>query len=187
LPVSGILHEVGNNETLEGIADYYRVSRERLILINSLSGGEQIMPGEKLIIPGGVRKQKLSLNKADIDNSSGIFKMPTIGWNWGRLHSNNAVDIANSCGTPVYASASGFVGQADLDGWNNGYGSFILIRHKNNLETLYAHLSAIFVSEGAYVNQGDLIGAIGSTGRVDGYAGCHLHLEIHGAENPFAR
>ncbi|MEW5805444.1 MAG: peptidoglycan DD-metalloendopeptidase family protein [Patescibacteria group bacterium] len=186
LPISGVLHEVDQGETLAGLAEYYNVAEERIVLANNLFDQEQVMPGEKLIIPGGLKKQKLSLNQTT-GSFQGFFRMPTTGWNWGRLHSDNAVDIANSCGTPVYASADGYIEQADSVGWNNGYGNYILISHRNNLETLYAHLSAIFVSPGAYVSQGDLIGAIGNTGKVDGYTGCHLHFEVHGAANPFAR
>jgi len=105
----------------------------------------------------------------------------------GKLHSNNAVDIANSCGTPVYAAHSGFVTEALDKGWNSGYGSYLKISAPNGISTLYAHLSALFVSEGAYVNKGDMIGTIGNTGKVDGVSGCHLHFEVHGASNPFVK
>ncbi len=190
LPVSGVLHEVAQADSLESIAKTYGVVQERIALVNSLLQNEIVMPGEKLVIPGGAQKQKLSFTAVSSQNSSG-FRIPTTGWNWGKLHANNAVDIANSCGTPVYASASGFVKDVRDDGTksstsNSGYGSFVLINHKNNLETIYAHLSAVFVSAGAFVNQGDLIGAIGNTGSVDGYTGCHLHFEVHGTTNPFA-
>ncbi len=190
LPVSGVLYEVAPADSLESIAKTYGVTQERIMLINSLLKDETVMPGEKLVIPGGTQKQKLSFASVSGQNLSG-FRMPTTGWNWGKLHADNAVDIANSCGTPVYASASGFVKDARDDGTksstsNSGYGSFVLINHKNNLETLYAHLSTVFVSAGAFVNQGDLIGAIGNTGRVDGYTGCHLHFGVFGAPNPFA-
>jgi murein DD-endopeptidase MepM/ murein hydrolase activator NlpD len=110
-----------------------------------------------------------------------------MGLNWGQLHGNGAVDVANRCGTPVYAAASGLVTTALSGGWNDGYGSYIIINHGQGIQTLYAHLSSLFVSEGAYVNQGDLIAAIGKTGEVHGVTGCHLHFEVHGAANPFAR
>jgi len=103
------------------------------------------------------------------------------------MHYDNAVDIVNACGTPVYASAQGFVTNAVMQGWNDGYGGFIKIDHGNNVQTVYAHVSAQFVSSGAYVNAGDLIGVIGDTGRMDGITGCHLHFEVHGAANPFAK
>ena len=190
LPVSGVLHEVVQTDSLESIARTYGVTQERIMIVNSLLKDETVMPGEKLVIPGGAQKQKLSFTSTSGQNISG-FRMPTTGQNWGKLHADNAVDIANYCGTPVYASASGFVKDARDDGTkspisNSGLGSFVLINHKNNLETLYAHLSAVFVSAGAFVNQGDLIGAIGNTGKVDGYTGCHLHFGVYGVPNPFA-
>ncbi|MFN7088407.1 MAG: M23 family metallopeptidase, partial [Candidatus Paceibacteria bacterium] len=51
----------------------------------------------------------------------------------------------------------------------------------------YAHLSAVLVSSGAYVNQGDIIGSIGNTGKTHGPTGCHVHFEVRGGANPFAR
>ena len=186
LPISGILHEVSSSDSLETIVKAYGIDKERISIINGLMENEVLMPGEKLVIPGATEKQKLSLNSSWPEKDNRL-RMPTTGWNWGKLHANNAVDIANSCGTPVFASAPGYIYQAEINGWNNGYGGFLLIKHKNNLETLYAHLSTIFVSSGAFVDQGDLIGAIGNTGKVDGHTGCHLHLEVHGGENPFVK
>lgn len=189
LPVSGVFHEVRSGENLFSIAEQYRVSASRISMLNGLGEDEPLVAGEKLIIPGAVPKEKLSFSNPNpqFGSKQDMLRMPTIGWNWGRLHNYNAVDIANKCGTPVYASASGFVENTQSEGWNNGYGSFITIRHAAGVRTVYAHLSAVFVSAGAYVNQGDLIGAIGKSGKVDGASGCHLHFEVHGAENPFTK
>jgi murein DD-endopeptidase MepM/ murein hydrolase activator NlpD len=62
---------------------------------------------------------------------------------------------------------------ATSDGY--GYGSYVVIRHDNGYETLYAHMSAIYVSQGQYVSQGEAIGAIGCTGYC---TGPHLHFEV---------
>lgn len=115
------------------------------------------------------------------------FNPPTIGWNWGKLHAYNAVDIANRCGTPIYASAEGFITSEDSNGdWNNGYGNFIIIEHTNNTQTLYAHLERSAISVGQHIKAKELIGYMGNTGNTDGPTGCHLHFEIHGAKNPLA-
>ncbi len=113
---------------------------------------------------------------------------PTIGWNWGQLHAFNAVDIANRCGTPIYAAKDGIIiGINDDNSWNNGYGNSITIEHPNNIETLYAHLEKVETQIGQYVKEKELIGYMGSTGNTDGPTGCHLHFEVHGTENPLAK
>lgn len=83
------------------------------------------------------------------------------------------IDIAGNLGEATYATDAGVVVYA---GWNNyGYGNMIMVDHGNNFQSLYAHLSAINVGCGQSVGQGELIGAIGSTGRS---SGPHLHFEI---------
>lgn len=112
---------------------------------------------------------------------------PTTGWNWGQLHAFNAIDIANRCGTPIYAVKEGIVIDfASNNSWNNGYGNFILIEHANKIETLYAHLEKVNISSGQFIKEKELIASMGSTGNTDGPTGCHLHFEVHGAENPLA-
>ena len=83
------------------------------------------------------------------------------------------IDIAGNEGEGVYASDAGVIVYA---GWNNyGYGNMILIDHGGGFQSLYAHLSAYNVGCGQSVGQGDVIGAIGTTGRS---SGAHLHFEI---------
>ena len=83
------------------------------------------------------------------------------------------IDIAGNEGEGVYASDAGVIVYA---GWNNyGYGNMILIDHGGGFQSLYAHLSGLNVGCGQSVGQGDVIGAIGTTGRS---SGSHLHFEI---------
>jgi murein DD-endopeptidase MepM/ murein hydrolase activator NlpD len=91
------------------------------------------------------------------------------GWRWGRMH--EGIDIGAACGTPIHAAASGTV---VFSGWMDGYGNFVIIDHGNGLATAYGHQSAIYVS-GGHVSQGQVIGAVGSTGHS---TGCHLHFEV---------
>jgi murein DD-endopeptidase MepM/ murein hydrolase activator NlpD len=91
------------------------------------------------------------------------------GWRWGRMH--EGIDIGAPCGTPIRAAASGTVIFA---GWMDGYGNMTLIDHGGGLATGYAHQSAIYVGGGS-VSQGQVIGAVGSTGHS---TGCHLHFEV---------
>ncbi|MBE9218972.1 peptidoglycan DD-metalloendopeptidase family protein [Dolichospermum flos-aquae] len=105
------------------------------------------------------------------------------GWRWGRMH--RGIDIANSVGTPIYASSAGVVEKA---GWNSGgYGNLVDIRHDDGSLTRYGHNSRILVQAGQRVQQGQTIAAMGSTGFS---TGPHSHFEVHpsgkGAVNPIA-
>jgi murein DD-endopeptidase MepM/ murein hydrolase activator NlpD len=92
------------------------------------------------------------------------------GWRWGRMH--EGIDIGVSYGTPIHAAASGTVIYC---GWESGYGNLTVLDHGGNLATAYGHQSSIAVSCGQHVNQGDLIGYVGSTGHS---TGPHLHFEV---------
>lgn len=82
------------------------------------------------------------------------------------------VDYAAPTGTPIRSVGDGVV---DFAGWQNGYGNVVQIRHANERTTLYAHMSRIDVKKGARVEQGQRIGAVGSTGWS---TGPHLHFEF---------
>lgn len=183
LPVSGVLHEVKEGETLLTIAASYGVDANRIIKQN-----QKIAAGSVIIVPGAKTRNPSSAYRpaGNLPNLSNYFAIPTVGWNWGRLHPNNAVDIANICGTAVYAAAEGLVAQAS-EGWNSGYGSVIVIEHPNGTSTRYAHLQKVGVETGQFVVQSDLVGNMGNTGNTDGPSGCHLHFEVIGAQNPFVK
>lgn len=134
-------------------------------------------------------------NDTDVTQNSAIynkflknnFMIPTTGHNWGRLHGNNGVDIANACSNQIYAPEEGMVIESVTNGkWNGGYGNFVRIRHPNSVVTKYAHTKKNITKVGDYVLQGDPIAYIGNTGEVQGATGCHLHFEVEGAVNPFA-
>lgn len=98
------------------------------------------------------------------------------------LHGYNGVDLGASVGTHVRAAASGEVIVSKPTGWSGGYGHYIVIKHSNGIQTLYAHLSANVVSAGQHVTAGQYIGNIGMTGKT---TGPHLHFEVRGGVNPF--
>jgi len=119
--------------------------------------------------------------------ASSYFTLPSSGLNWGKLHYDNAIDIADLCGRPIKAAAEGLViEEFSNNRWNNGYGNYVLIEHPNGIKTRYAHTLKNSVQAGDYVSQGQLIALIGNTGNAKGATGCHLHFEVIGAKNPFA-
>ena len=82
------------------------------------------------------------------------------------------IDIAVDYGTPVYASAAGYVEQS---GWYGGYGKYVRLSHDFGYETAYGHMSRLAVSAGSFVKKGEIIGYVGSTGYS---TGPHLHFEV---------
>jgi len=82
------------------------------------------------------------------------------------------IDFRGQTGDPVKTTANGKV---IFTGWKGGYGNCIIVKHNNDFETLYGHLSHINVHEGQDVNTGDVIGKVGSTGHS---TGAHLHYEV---------
>lgn len=91
----------------------------------------------------------------------------------GQWRAHKGIDLAASTGTPVETVGDGVVTFA---GTNGGYGKFIKINHGQGFVTAYAHLSKINVKKGARVTQGQLIGAVGTTGVS---TGPHLHYEMY--------
>ena len=82
------------------------------------------------------------------------------------------IDIAVDYGTPVYASAAGYVEQS---GWYGGYGKYVRLSHDFGYETAYGHMSRLAVEAGSFVKKGEVIGYVGSTGYS---TGPHLHFEV---------
>ncbi|MEK7506697.1 MAG: M23 family metallopeptidase [Patescibacteria group bacterium] len=190
-PVDGVIHRVKKGDTVESIAKKYGAEAGKIISFNSLPKAGELQIDDELIVPGGKLQGSSAIAGASIakrfaylPNLGDFFSMPTVGFNWGRLHGRNGVDIANSCGTGIFASAEGTITLAKNSGWNGGFGKYIKIIHPNGTETLYSHLSKILISAGEYVGRGQQIGLMGSTGRS---TGCHLHFEVHGAKNPLAK
>jgi murein DD-endopeptidase MepM/ murein hydrolase activator NlpD len=100
----------------------------------------------------------------------GLRRHPILGY----VKMHTGVDWAAPRGTPIYAAGNGVVVK---EGWESGYGKFIMVRHNNGYETAYGHMSAYArgIQEGKQVRQGQVIGFVGSTGLS---TGSHLHFEI---------
>ena len=113
---------------------------------------------------------KTPLDGARLSSNFGMRKHPISGYN--KMH--KGVDFAAPTGTPIYAGGNGVI---EFIGNNGGYGKYIRIRHNNEYKTAYGHMSGFKkgLSKGLRVNQGEIIGYVGSTGRS---TGPHLHYEI---------
>lgn len=192
LPVSGIKYTVKKGDTIDSIATRFKGDSQDILSFNGIGIGEDLQAGTDIIIPDGenatpptpAKRTVATTNRfSSFPDYKGYYMRPIFGGRKSRgIHGYNGVDLANSCGLPVVASAEGNLIVAKSSGWNGGYGKYIVIAHPNGTQTLYAHLSLILGSVGQHVSQGSQIALIGSTGNS---TGCHVHFEIRGAKNPF--
>lgn len=189
LPTSGIQHKVVSGDTIASIAKKYSVDIDKIIEYNKLGSADDIRIGERIMIPGGKKPYVApkytvrSLYQAPPSTpsapkvvSTGKMTWPsscrriTQYYRWG----HSGLDIACGYGKPIYAADSGKIVTAQ-SGWNGGYGTYIIIDHGNGKQTLYGHLSKLYVKVGETVEKGQNIAAEGSTGRS---TGAHVHFEV---------
>ncbi|HLP86940.1 MAG TPA: M23 family metallopeptidase [Candidatus Paceibacterota bacterium] len=196
LPVTGVKHIVKSGDTVSKIADKYEAETEDILIFNDIAKGETLKKGDIIFVPNGIIKTVAPVKPTSSGSSttvvsntkvaSGYYLRPVAGiitspYGSRRGGFHYGVDIGNKRGTPVMAAASGTVVEV-VSGCKEGvkscggrYGNHIIIQHSNNTRTFYAHLSKASVSVGQSVSQGDIIGALGNTGRS---TGPHLHFEI---------
>lgn len=193
LPVTGVRYTVKKGDTLASIAKKYNGDVEEISNYNGIEGA--LAAGDTIIIPNGelsapapVRSSKAVAVTATVKYGSaatvGYYMAPLAHYiETQGIHGYNGVDLGAPSGTPIMASAAGEVIVSKASGYNGGYGSYVVIQHGNGSQTLYAHMSSVAASSGQFVEQGQVIGYVGSTGRS---TGAHLHFEIrNGIRNPF--
>lgn len=179
-PMDGVLHVVKPGDTLEGLAALYKVDPNIIAWFkgNDLEGTNgQLVAGQRLMVPGGVKPVETLPPAPAAPTTRGgasYFGWPTTGvitQSYGSYH--GGIDIANANKTPIFAAQSGEVVYAGWD--DSGYGYMIVLDHHNGWRTRYAHLSGMYPKVGDWVNRGDLLALMGSTGNS---TGPHLHFEI---------
>jgi murein DD-endopeptidase MepM/ murein hydrolase activator NlpD len=201
-PVDGVFYKWQDGDTLEGVVSLYKAKLDDVIgfIGNKLDlTNPTLKPGDYLMVVGGSREFKQWLIPTIPRGPAGVLKTllgtgacdtsqggygGTGGFIWPAdnhyLSGNDyysghlGIDIAAGEGMSVYAADSGLVVYA---GWAyGGYGNMVMIDHNNGYQTLYAHLSALFVQCGQGVSRGQHIGNAGMTGGTS--TGPHLHFEV---------
>lgn len=199
-PVSGTMHTVKKGDTLLSIAILYRVQVDDITAygINGITDPDKLPMGQTLIIPGGIalpivvatpvpapRPAPVAVAQPRAPaqaaapvpqprRGTGQFAWPTTGPLFTYFSAGHpGIDISPPFGTPIYAADAGRVIQIQQLSW--GYGWHLYVDHGNGYVTLYGHVSYFAVNVGDYVNRGQLIARVGSTGNS---TGPHLHFEI---------
>jgi murein DD-endopeptidase MepM/ murein hydrolase activator NlpD len=189
LPISGISHTVKSGETVRSIAKKYKGDYTEVLNYNGLTLESVVTIGDVVVVPDGeVATPRYSGSTALVRGTGGpaydgYYLRPVGGGTKSQsLHGYNAIDLATYAGAPIFAAADGQVIISKGFGWNGGYGRYVVIKHSNGTQTLYAHNSQNIVYPGQKVVKGQVIGYVGSSGKS---TGAHLHFEIRGARNPF--
>jgi murein DD-endopeptidase MepM/ murein hydrolase activator NlpD len=182
--MDGIPYTVAKNDNLSKISVKLGVPQNAILDANNLSS-DTIKTGEVLFIPGA----KMSASDFDRAYRRDAVRKPMIfpvigkltsGYGWredpvkpvpGEKRFHRGVDFIGKTGDPIKAAMKGTVLHIDND---RNLGNFIILKHDDGYQTLYAHLSAFSVKVGEAVKQGQEIGKIGNTGYS---TGPHLHLE----------
>ncbi len=182
----GVYHKVKKGETLSYIAKAYEVNIEKIIEYNHISNRDRIRVGRYIFIPGRKRKLEIKTEKkynvTSIESISFIWpvKGKVVGY-FGKHKKRRLLGIEIACkeGDLVRASASGKV---IFNGSKiRGYGNMLIIKHKNNYSSIYAHNKQNIVKKNDIVKQGDVIAKTGKTGLVDSPI---LYFEIRHKNKP---
>lgn len=177
----------GDKKVVQKGANGKRVVTARITKVNGETVEKDVLESKtlkkavkKIVIRGTKAVPKTAPTGHLIIPVSGYTMTSPFGWRWGRMH--EGVDLACPTGTTIRAADGGTVIRA---GWFSGYGLCIEIDHGGGKVTRYGHCSAVSVSVGQKVYQGQKIGEVGNTGNSYG-SHCHFEVRINGSpRNPF--
>lgn len=182
-PVTGVVHKVTQGETIYSIAKKHQTDPQKIVNFpfNEFADLDTfaLNLGQILIVPDGLPPQaKPIVPKIPpaplMAGGSGQLAWPTGGQITQRpVWYHMAIDIANKEAPGIGVAEGGVV--SFVSSQRYAYGHHIIVDHGGGLQTLYAHLSQIYVGQGDKVTRGQLIGKMGSTGRS---TGIHLHFEV---------
>jgi len=201
--LNGLIYNVRLGDTLSDIASFYQIDVTSILAFvpNGISSADTVIEGMVLVLPGAVAPPPpisaavTAVEATNPEPESDPEPAPpppppaSIGYIWpfsssissyfgeyrggSSYHLAIDIDAFGRYGAPVLSASTGTVVLTASLGW--GLGTYVVIRHADGSETVYAHLSAIYVAQGQAVGQGEQIGAIGCTGYC---TGAHLHFEL---------
>jgi murein DD-endopeptidase MepM/ murein hydrolase activator NlpD len=181
IPSSMKKYIVKKGDTLTKIAETYNISIENLTSTNEIKDPDKIIIGHNLTIPTNNKMNQTYRVMSRNNNLHFIWPIQgrissEFGWREHPLTQerdyHRGLDIAVSTGSPVYSAEKGIV---TYSGWSKGYGRLIIIQHRNNTKTYYAHNLRLLVKQGDKIRQGKIIALSGNSGVS---TGPHLHFEV---------
>lgn len=198
----GVIHHVAPGENLYRIGLRYDVSPEEIAKANGIRDVTTLSVGRRLFIPGVRTRREARAGQSRGTSWAGdptelrrraresAKRQSELQFSWpakGRLSSqfgmrrgrpHEGIDIAARTGTPIFSAESGRVIHSGRLG---SYGKVVIVKHEGQYRTVYAHASRLLVRKGEFVERGQKIAEVGSTGRS---SGPHVHFEIRRSETP---
>ncbi len=202
----GVIHHVATGENLYRIGLRYGVDAQEIAKANGIRDVTSLRVGQRLYIPGARKRllAKANAPRPPSESGSGYGELSeaqrrarmtarqqsSLQFAWparGRLSSrfgrrggrpHEGIDIAAKQGTPIFSAESGRVIHSGRLG---SYGKVVIVKHAGRFRTVYAHASRLLVRKGEFVERGQKIAEVGSTGRS---TGPHVHFEIRRSETP---
>ncbi len=191
---AGVYHRVERGQTLWRIAKVYGVPLQSIVDANHLADAGRLEIGQQIFVPGSSEAMKVRATSGSARQRRVViakgedFIWPVRGRLISRFGApthdgrNRGINIAARIGTPVKAARSGVVAFSKEN--LRGFGKTVIIDHGENFSTVYAYLDSIAVVSGQVIQQHEVIGTVGNTGRASHAA---LHFEIrrrHESKNP---
>ena len=178
--MDGLFYTVERGNSIASICSKFGITQEDLLDVNDIESAD-LAVGQKLFIPGArldSKKLQMAMGEQFKNPLSIRYRLtskfgPRIDPISGHKRSHTGIDMACPVGSPISACGAGTVAASSF---HQIYGNYVIIKHSNGYQTLYAHMSKIFVQKGQWVSQGTRIGLVGSTGYS---TGPHLHLSVY--------
>jgi len=192
---TGAYHTVAKGENLYRIGQQYGVPVDAIVRANGIDDVTALQIGERVWIPRSGNQSvrgrnsdgkaaRVAARKESRKSGNIQFVWPVRGarlssdFGMRRGRSHEGIDLAIRPGAPIRAAEAGRVVHS---GWLGDYGKVVIIKHAGYYRTVYAHASRLYVSRGEFVDRGQKIALVGTTGRS---TGPHLHFEIRKRESP---
>jgi murein DD-endopeptidase MepM/ murein hydrolase activator NlpD len=194
-----VFHVVRSGETIYRISRYYHVRVEDVVRANRIRDVTSVPVGKKLWIPGARGRQpggplmqtaslppatrgdrrNWALREANLDLRWPVRGRVSSGFGWRNGRHHDGIDIPARRGTPIRAAEAGRV--IHSGGGLGAYGQVVILKHAGRYKTVYAHNRANRVRKGQFVEKGDVIAEVGSSGNA---SGPHVHFEVRRDRQP---
>ncbi|MFP8881893.1 MAG: M23 family metallopeptidase [Myxococcota bacterium] len=191
----GTVHTLRAGENLYRLSLFYGVSVEAIVRANGIHDVTALGVGQEIWIPSTTKPSamrtladpksaKRNGRKHGAEQASLGLAWPVrgrlsspFGWRNGRRH--EGIDIPARRGTPIYAAQAGRV--IHSGGGLGDYGQVVIVKHRGRFSTVYAHNDRVRVRKGQFIEKGDILGEVGTSGNA---SGPHVHFEVRRDRTP---